>query len=171
MPAFEMQMLIEIPELVFRPLLHPDYGPLPRAVLPAVSIDLVRAEAAQADSPHSGVSSNGRAPQATVGPSSRERRARDEGDITAAGAAIELGCSRTLIYRLIERGELPGTYELPGSKRKRIPWADILALKERHRVRTPIRTPIYKPVLSSTKRRESDSFADELEAVERGEAA
>jgi excisionase family DNA binding protein len=32
-------------------------------------------------------------------------------DLMPAQAASELGCSRTLIYRLIERGELPGTYE------------------------------------------------------------
>jgi hypothetical protein len=41
-------------------------------------------------------------------------------DLTPLQDALELGCSRTLFHRLIERGDLPGTYELPGSKRKRI---------------------------------------------------
>jgi excisionase family DNA binding protein len=45
-------------------------------------------------------------------------------DLSPQQAAGELGCSRTLVYRLIERGELPGAYELAGSKRKRIPRAD-----------------------------------------------
>jgi excisionase family DNA binding protein len=67
------------------------------------------------------------------------------GDLTPAGAAIALGCSRTLVYRLIERGELPGTYELPGSKRKRIPLADILELKERQRVQARAQPGAYEP--------------------------
>ena len=52
-------------------------------------------------------------------------------DLAPAEVAVELRCSRKLVYRLIERGELPGTYELPGSNRKRIPRADLDALKER----------------------------------------
>lgn len=101
----------------------------------------------------------------------RQRAGIAGSDLTPAGAALELGCSRTLIYRLIDRGELPGTYELPGSRRKRIPRTDILDLKERHRVQARMRVPVYEPVLPSTKGRGSDSFADELEAIERGEAA
>jgi excisionase family DNA binding protein len=130
----------------------------------------VRAGAAQQDSLPSSVSGKGRVRRA-VEPGSRERGALRGGDLTPAGAATELRCSRTLIYRLIERGELPGTYELPGSNRKRIPRADILALKERHRVQARLRVPVYEPVPTSTKGRGSDSFADEVEAIERGEAA
>jgi excisionase family DNA binding protein len=92
-------------------------------------------------------------------------------DLTPQQAALALGCSRALIYRLIERGELPGTYELPGSNRKRIPPADLEALKERHRVRAQAKLPIYEPVAASTKRHASSSFAKELEAIERDEAA
>jgi excisionase family DNA binding protein len=92
-------------------------------------------------------------------------------DLTPQQAALELGCSRTLIYRLIERGELPGTYELPGSKRKRIPCADLEALKARHRVRAGAQVPVYEPLPAPTRRRGSGSFAEELEAIERGEAA
>jgi excisionase family DNA binding protein len=100
-----------------------------------------------------------------------ERAAGTASDLTPAGAAVELGCSRTLIYRLIERGELPGTYELPGSKRKRIPPADILKLKERQRVRARTQPPVYEPVIASTKGRASGRFARELETIERDEAA
>jgi excisionase family DNA binding protein len=91
-------------------------------------------------------------------------------DLTPLQAARELGCSRTLIYRLIERGELPGTYELPGSKRKRIPRTDITALKERHRVRGCFGVTPYEPRIAPHKASVSDSFAAELEAIERGEA-
>jgi hypothetical protein len=76
-----------------------------------------------------------------------------------------------LIYRLIERGELPGTYELPGSNRKRIPRADIQALKERHRVGAPARPPVYEPVVARTGGPRSEAFAEELDEIERGEAA
>lgn len=92
-------------------------------------------------------------------------------DLTPQQAALALGCSRTLIYRLIERGELPGTYELPGSNRKRIPPVELEALKERHRVRARANLPMYEPVAASTKGRTSGSFAKELEAIERDEAA
>jgi excisionase family DNA binding protein len=92
-------------------------------------------------------------------------------DLTPQQAAGELGCSRTLVYRLIERGELPGTYELPGSKRKRIPRGALDALKDRHRVRACERAPSYEPQLTGTQRCESGSFADGLDATERGEAA
>jgi excisionase family DNA binding protein len=91
-------------------------------------------------------------------------------DLTPQQAARELGCSRTLIYRFIERGELPGTYELPGSKRKRIPRADIAALKERHRVGACFQEPLYEPRIAPHKASVSGSFAAELEAIERGEA-
>jgi excisionase family DNA binding protein len=92
-------------------------------------------------------------------------------DLTPQQAARELGCSRTLVYRLIERGELPGAYELPGSKRKRIPRGDLDALKERHRVpgRRPI--PVYEPALARAGGPASGSFADELDVIEKGEAS
>jgi excisionase family DNA binding protein len=89
-------------------------------------------------------------------------------DLTPAQAARELGCSRTLVYRLIERGELPGTYQLPGSRRKRIPRSDITALKERHRVKACPR-PLYEPRIARLGRRTSGSFAAQLDAIERGE--
>ena len=91
-------------------------------------------------------------------------------DLSPQQAAGELGCSRALVYRLIERGELPGAYELPGSKRKRIPRADLDALKERNRVRAYRDAPSYEPMLASTRARESGSFAGELGVIERGEA-
>ena len=109
--------------------------------------------------------------QAKVQPRNSEQTGSRRSDMTPAAAAVELGCSRTLIYRLIERGELPGTYELPGSKRKRIPPADILELKERQRVRARRRPPVYEPVVASTKGHASGSFAKELDAIERDEAA
>jgi excisionase family DNA binding protein len=92
-------------------------------------------------------------------------------DLSPQQAAGELGCSRTLVYRLIERGELPGVYELPGSKRKRIPRADLDAFKERNRVRTPQDLPSCELTLASTRARESRSFAGDLSAIERGDAA
>jgi excisionase family DNA binding protein len=92
-------------------------------------------------------------------------------DLTPQQAASELGCSRTLVYRLIERGELPGTYELPGSTRKRIPRADLDALKKRHRVAEERRIPVYEPRLARTGAPGSGSFADELDLIEKGEAA
>jgi excisionase family DNA binding protein len=88
-------------------------------------------------------------------------------DLTPQQAARELGCSRTLVYRLIDRGELPGTYELPGSRRKRIPRADITALKERHRVKA-CSEPLYEPRIASLRARTSGSFAAELDEIERG---
>ena len=104
-------------------------------------------------------------------PGNGHRAASRGSDLTPAEAAVELGCSRTLIYRLIERGELPGTYELPGSNRKRIPRADIHALKERHRVRARSLAPVYEPVVARTGRHGSGAYADELDQIERGEAA
>ncbi len=92
-------------------------------------------------------------------------------DLTPQQAARELGCSRTLVYRLIERGELPRTYELPGSKRKRIRRADLDGLKERHRVPARATAPIYEPALAKTREQKSGSFAQELDEIERGEAA
>jgi excisionase family DNA binding protein len=92
-------------------------------------------------------------------------------DLSPQQAAGELGCSRTLVYRLIERGELPGAYELPGSTRKRIPRADLEALKERNRVRAYQDPPSYQPTPASTRTRGSGSFAGELSAIERGDAA
>lgn len=92
-------------------------------------------------------------------------------DLAPAEAAVQLRCSRTLVYRLIERGELPGTYELPGSNRKRIPRADLDALKKRHRVRREASPPMYEPDLGSAKRPRSEGFAAELAALERGALA
>ena len=100
---------------------------------------------------------------------------RDEGcangsDLAPSEAAVELRCSRTLVYRLIERGELPGTYELPGSKRKRIPRADVEALKERQRVWRAASRPMYEPHMVTAARPRSASFTAELDALERGGA-
>lgn len=91
-------------------------------------------------------------------------------DLSPQQAAGELGCSRTLVYRLIERGELAGAYELPGSKRKRIPRADLDALRERNRVRAYQDRLSYELTPASTSARESGSFAGELGVIERGEA-
>jgi excisionase family DNA binding protein len=92
-------------------------------------------------------------------------------DLTPQQAARELGCSRALVYRLIDRGELPGTYELPGSKRKRIPRADLDSLKQRHRVPESRPIPAYEPVVGRTGGSVSGSFAGELDLVEKGDAA
>ena len=94
----------------------------------------------------------------------------DVADLTPQQAAAALGCSRALIYRLIGRGELPGTYELPGSRRKRIPQEDIAALKERQRVCTRSDHPPFEPFVSTPKANWSGSFADQPDAIERGEA-
>ena len=92
-------------------------------------------------------------------------------DLTPQQAATELGCSRTLVYRLIDRGELPRTYELPGSKRKRIPRADVDALKERHRIRGRRAVPVYEPPVARVTGSGSGRFADELDLIEKGDAA
>jgi excisionase family DNA binding protein len=92
-------------------------------------------------------------------------------DLTPHQAARELGCSRTLVYRLIDRGELPGTYELPGSNRKRIRRADLDALKARHRVPGSRPIPAYEPAVARTRRSVSGRFADELDLIEKGDAA
>jgi excisionase family DNA binding protein len=93
------------------------------------------------------------------------------GDLTPSQAASQLGCSRTLIYRLIERGELPGTYQLPGSNRKRVPKDDIDALKRRNRVQPRQQVPSYEPPHAPTARRRSGSFAEELDVIERAVVA
>ena len=104
------------------------------------------------------------------GAASRLRKEAGVSDLTPQEAAVELRCSRTLVYRLIERGELPGTYELPGSRRKRIPRADVEAFKDRHRV-VARHAPVYEPLLASSARLGTASFAEQLGAIERGEAA
>jgi excisionase family DNA binding protein len=96
---------------------------------------------------------------------------REMSDLTPQQAASELSCSRTLVYRLIDRGELPGTYELPGCKRKRIPRADLDALKERHRVPGSRPIPVYEPAVARTRGSESGRFGDELDLIEKGDAA
>jgi excisionase family DNA binding protein len=142
-----------------------------RAVPPGVSIKWVSVDQGQTASPPSSDAGRRADPRPRMAGGNEERAAGTASDLTPAGAAVELGCSRTLIYRLIERGELPGTYELPGSKRKRIPPADILKLKERQRVRARTQPPVYEPVIASTKGRASGRFARELETIERDEAA
>jgi excisionase family DNA binding protein len=92
-------------------------------------------------------------------------------DLTPQQAASELGCSRTLVYRLIDRGELPGTYERPGSRRKRIPRADLDALKERHRVPGSRPITVYEPAVAGTRGSVSGRFAGELDLIEKGDAA
>ena len=101
----------------------------------------------------------------------RDEDCANRSDLAPAEAAVELRCSRTLVYRLIERGELPGTYELPGSNRKRIPRADLEALKERQRVVRAASQPMYEPHMVPAGRPRSVSFTAELEALERGGAA
>jgi excisionase family DNA binding protein len=141
-----------------------------RAVLLGVSIDPVNADPARAASPSPGASERqpGRPP---VQNPNGVRGAGGTSDLTPASAANELGCSRTLVYRLIERGELPGTYVLPGSNRKRIPRSDLDALRQRHLVRPRPDLPIHEPQRVAARRERSRGFAGELDAIERGEAA
>ena len=54
-------------------------------------------------------------------------------DLTPKQTAEELGVSRSLVYRLVEKGEFPSAYQV--SNRLRIPRADVDALRERNRVR------------------------------------
>jgi excisionase family DNA binding protein len=89
-------------------------------------------------------------------------------DLSPKQAAVELGVSRSLVYRLVEKGEFPGAYHV--SNRLRIPRADLDALRERRRVRPRQSAPIYEPSASSRARHESSSFASQLRAIRGGAA-
>jgi hypothetical protein len=75
--------------------------------------------------------------------------------------------SRSLVYRLVGKGEFPGAYQV--SNRLRIPRADVDALRKRNRVRAR-QAPIYEPHTSSRPRRARSSFASQLRAIRGGGA-
>src|SRR5262245_26254501 len=87
------------------------------------------------------------------------------GDFSPQQAASELGVSRSLIYRLVERGEFPNAYHV--SNRLRIPRDDVAALRERNRIR-PREAPMYEPLTTSRPGSHSSSFAAELQAIKGG---
>lgn len=88
-------------------------------------------------------------------------------DLTPKQTAEELGVSRSLVYRLVEKGEFPSAYQV--SNRLRIPRADVDALRERNSVRAR-QGPSYEPQSSSRQRRAPSSFASQLRAIGGGGA-
>jgi excisionase family DNA binding protein len=75
-------------------------------------------------------------------------------DLSPAEAAEAMGVSRSLIYRLVERGDLRA-YRL--SNRLRIPGSSIEEFRERNRVIGP-RGHEYEPVTRLRAGSTSDSF-------------
>jgi excisionase family DNA binding protein len=74
------------------------------------------------------------------------------------------GCSRSLVYREIARGNL-SAYRV--GTRLRIEPAAVEAWKARGEVRPRSSPPIYEPVLRTRRGRVSSTFVDELDAIER----
>ena len=94
------------------------------------------------------------------------------GDVSVADVSAVTGLSASLIYREIERGNLPA-YRV--GRRLRIERGALVAWKERCRVRPRYEPPIYEPLAPGgpTSRRASSSvFAAELASIEaRGRGA
>jgi excisionase family DNA binding protein len=86
-------------------------------------------------------------------------------DLSPKQAAEKLGVSRSLVYRLVERGEFPNAYQV--SNRLRIPRADVDALRARKRVR-PRPAPTYEPPGFLRAGPTSSSFAAQLQAIKGG---
>lgn len=85
--------------------------------------------------------------------------------LLSVDAVAELaGCSRSLVYREIERGHLPA-YKV--GTRLRIEPAAVASWKERCQVRPRFAPPNYEPVRRARGRGGSSDFAAELEAIER----
>jgi excisionase family DNA binding protein len=64
------------------------------------------------------------------------------GDLSPKEAAEQMGISRSLVYRLVEQGELDA-YQV--SNRLRIPIEGIDKLRARKRVEPRLRSPVYEP--------------------------
>lgn len=89
-------------------------------------------------------------------------------DLSPMEAAKEMGVSRSLVYRLIEQGEL-AAYQV--SNRLRIPHDGIEELRRRNRVRARSAPPIYEPQVKTRPRPEHDRFAADLRAIRSERAA
>ncbi len=74
------------------------------------------------------------------------------------------GCSRSLVYREIERGRLPA-YKV--GTRLRIEPAAVEAWKARGQVRPRTGPPVYEPMMRGRRRGVSSAFVAELDAIER----
>ena len=83
-------------------------------------------------------------------------------DLSPAEVAAQTGLSRSLIYRLIETGELPA-YKV--ANRLRIAPEDLAAFKERNTIKPRPKTPAYEPV--PRKSRADDDFRDRLREIRR----
>ena len=88
-------------------------------------------------------------------------------DLSPTAAAQMLGVSRSLVYRLVERGELRA-YRV--SNRLRIPRSSVDELRERNRVH-PQSGPAYDLVLRSHRRRASATFSADLSTIPLGRSA
>lgn len=85
--------------------------------------------------------------------------------LLSVDAVAELaGCSRSLVYREIARGNLRA-YKV--GTRLRIEPAAVESWKARCQVRPRSGPPIYEPVTRARRGRVSSSFVDELDAIER----
>lgn len=86
-------------------------------------------------------------------------------DLSPREVAALTGLSMSLIYREIERGNLPA-YRV--GARLRVEPEAMALWKERCRVRPRMEPPMYEPAPRSRGARCSDAFVDELAAIERG---
>ena len=87
-------------------------------------------------------------------------------DLSPAQVAEQMGLSRSVVYRMIDAGEI-AAYKIPGG-RLRVEPSELQAFRERNRVK-PRSAPAYEPKLRQS--RAAARFATELRAVRRGEAA
>lgn len=85
-------------------------------------------------------------------------------DFSPSQVAAATGLSRSLIYREIERGNLPA-YRI--GTRLRVEPEAVALWKEHCRVRPRHEPPMYEPCPRSRRPRSSAAFADELTAIER----
>src|SRR3954454_11643211 len=94
------------------------------------------------------------------------RRGAAAGDhlLSVDAVARATGLSRSLVYREIERGNLPA-YKV--GARIRVEPAAMEAWKDRCQVRPRSAPPVYEPVMRPRRGGRSASFVDELGAIER----
>ena len=88
-------------------------------------------------------------------------------DLSPGEVAVRTGLSRSLIYREIERGRLRA-YKVGG--RLRIEPEAVAEWERAHAVR-PRAVAKYEPRPRPLRGAESDSFAEELQAIREGRAA
>jgi excisionase family DNA binding protein len=94
-----------------------------------------------------------------------QRRESPADRLLSTDAVAELaGCSRSLVYREIARGNL-AAYKV--GTRLRIEPAAIESWKARCQVRPRSEPPVYEPVMRGRRGRVSSAFVDELDAIER----